>query len=167
MWSNTFAKKIVATDYVDYQKINKTYNFNEINTGNIEAITREISQYRENYPKSRYAYILAKEFFLGIGLSIDNNKIDIKNLILCGKTLDNFAKDLITTTFFQKDTVEEKQRLEEAYMKIFMKIVETSQCQAGKPLGSSLISKICELSIVDPLENDSMKEVNSSISLAH
>jgi hypothetical protein len=162
-----FAKKMVVTDYVDYQRKNKTYNFNEINTGNIEAITREISQFRENHQKSRYAYILAKEFFLGIRLSIENNKIDIKNLILCEKTLDNFAKDLMTTIFFQKDTVEEKQRLEEAYMKIFKKIAETSQCWSGKPLGSSLISKICELSIVDPLESDNMQEVGSSIPLAH
>jgi hypothetical protein len=136
-----------TVDYQDYQNIVRDYKFNKIAEKTLPELINKIGGFIKNHPQSEYGYCLLRDFLLGINLSLNKDIIDSKTLTLHGIEIDKFAQLLKKSDSFNDDSKEEKHRLNEAYVNIVKKIIEASDFQPEDILDSSLISKICLLSV--------------------
>jgi hypothetical protein len=76
-------------DYVAYRKIEP--NFDGIGNEKIKILVEKFNEFLKNYPQSKYAYILIKDFLLKIRVGIKDEKIDSEHLVRNRKEVDTMT----------------------------------------------------------------------------
>jgi hypothetical protein len=146
-------------DYVAYRKIES--KFDEIGNEQIKILVEKLNEFLKNYPQSKYAYILIKNFLLWIRVGIKDEKINSEHLVRNREELDKFSNFLSKNPCYGHDSKEEKDTLEKTYKEILVKIIMESSFSRDTLLDSKLVSQIGGLSLVSPsLENLAMPEIN-------
>lgn len=100
----------------EYSRLTHQYSFIDINDSNIENYLSVVRSYMDRYPQAKYAYNLWKKLILGVSYSIKNGVnidfIKIDNVDKAFFDIDGFID------FFDKDWIEEKERVTKAIKNI-------------------------------------------------
>ena len=104
-------------DYMQWVAIKTQYNFSQLGTSHLDSCLNEVNGYAKKYPNSKYAYILSKDFLLGIAHSL-------RKSFLKGADISIYCKELVELILFiqsklKNDTLSEKKLLDEAVDKIY------------------------------------------------
>ena len=103
----------------------------------------KIEKFTQQYPASRYAYSLRKNFILGIGLAY-RDQVDLK-LDANSAKLQQHIEETLKSSHFAQDSIEEKEHLMGAIKLILvnflLKVADTVQSSSLK-LNEATISQI-------------------------